>query len=109
MPYRSSPLGHHLELHVLFVFLQYIWAAGLFGSEWFGDISHGNKCCSRYFVHAVSTGEQVCNLFPMSSGKGFLAQKILKLILLMILSGPKLSFDIPAELSLEDSNFTSDI
>ena len=60
-------------------------------SEWFGDISPGNKCCSRYFVHAVSTAKQVCNLFPMSSGKGFPgSKKSSKLILLMILSGPKL-------------------
>ena len=51
------------------------------------DISPGNKCCLRYFfVHAV---EKVCNLFPMSSGKGLL-KKSSKIILLMILSGPKL-------------------
>ena len=32
VPYRSSPLGQHLEL--LFVFLQYIfWTAGLFNSD----------------------------------------------------------------------------
>ena len=60
----------------------------MFRSEWFGDTSPGNKCYSRYFVHAVSTVEQVHNLFPMSSGKGFPCPK--NLILLMILSGPKL-------------------
>ena len=42
------------------------------------DISPGDKCCSRYFVHAVSTVELVCNPFPMSSGKGFLAQNVLQ-------------------------------
>ena len=47
----------------------------MFSSEWLRDISPGNKCCSRYFVHAVSTVEQVCNLFPMSMGKGFPGSK----------------------------------
>ena len=42
------------------------------------DVSPGNKCCSRYFVNAVSTVEQVCNLFPMSSGKGFPGSKNLQ-------------------------------
>ena len=63
----------------------------MFSSEWFGDISPGNKCCSKYFIHVVSTVEQAHNLFPMSSGKGFpWIKKSSRLILLMILSGPKL-------------------
>ena len=43
-------------------------------------------------LHAVSTVEQVCNLFPMSCpvAKVFLVQKVLQLILLMILSGSEL-------------------
>ena len=47
---------------------------------WLGDISPDDKCCSRYFVHAVSTVEQVCNLFPMSCpvAKVFLSQKVLQ-------------------------------
>ena len=50
----------------------YVKAAGLFSSEWFEDISPGNNCVARvFFVHAISTVEQVCNPFPMSSGKGF--------------------------------------
>ena len=65
----------------------------MFSSEWFGDISPGNKCCSRYFVHAVSTVDWLSRFaisFRYPVAKVFLAQKSSNLILLMILSGPKL-------------------
>ena len=73
VPYRSSPLGQHLEL--LFVFLQYTFGLLVCLAVNGLETSPGNKCCSRYFVHAVFTVEQVCNVFPMSSGEGFPGSK----------------------------------
>ena len=73
VPYRSSPLGQHLELH--FVFLQYIIRLLVCLAVNGLETSSGNKCCSRYLVRVVSTVEKVCNLFPMSSGKSFPGSK----------------------------------
>ena len=73
VPYRSSPLGQRLEL--LFVFLQYIFGLLVCLAVNGLETSPGNKCCSRYFVHALPTVEQVCNLFPMSSDKGIPGSK----------------------------------
>ena len=57
------------------MFLQYIFGLLVCLAVNSLETSRSNKCCSRYFVHAVSTVEQVCNLFLMSIGKGFLGSK----------------------------------
>ena len=109
VPYRSSPLGQHREL--LFVFLQYIFRLLVCLAVMIWDISPGNKCCCIHcWAGLQSLSDVQWQWFSW-------LKKSSKLILLIILSGPKIvqetwipvrSFDVPPELSLEDSNFISD-
>ena len=86
--YISSPLGQHLEL--LFVFLQYIFGLLVCLAVMVWDLSPGKKCCSRYFVHAISTVEHSQSLSDVQWQRFSWLKKSCKLILLMIFSGPKL-------------------
>ena len=89
VPHRPSPLGQHLQL--LFVFLQYIFVLLVCLAVMVWDLSPGNKCCSRYFVHAVSTVEHSQSLSDVQWQRFSSLKKSCKLILLMmIFSGPKL-------------------
>ena len=90
MPYRSSPLGQHLEL--LFVFLQYIFGLLVCLAVNALETSLGTTSVARdNLVHAVSTVEQVLQSLSDVQWRRFSwLKKSSKLILLMMLSGPKL-------------------
>ena len=73
VPYRSSPPGQHLEL--LFVFLQYIFrllvCLAVNGLEIYLLVTSVARDTSFMLYPLLSR----CNLFPMSSGKGFPGSK----------------------------------
>ena len=82
VPYRSSPLGQHLELH--FVFLQYIFRLlvclavnGLFSSEWFLLVTSVARDTSTSFV-LYPLLRRFAIFFRCLMAKVFLAQKILQ-------------------------------
>ena len=89
VPYRSSPLGQHLEL--LFVFLQYMFellvCLAVNGLETYVLVRSVARDTSFMLYTLLS---RFAISFRRPVAKVFLAQKSSKLILLIILGGPKL-------------------